>query len=410
MEIKARPCEFKVDMDERTFSGYASTFGNVDQGDDRVLKGAFKKTIRERFNSKPRPKIKVLWQHYDPLGLPTAMDEDDKGLVVTGRVSRTQLGDDALELMRDGVVDSMSIGYATLRFKYSDLDGRRIRDLQELKLMEFSPVTFPMNEAAVITAVKNLERAAGYGLEGSVAILDRNPQDLKLFADSIGVGVLDLVRALSSGQALIGSGDASESKAVTRFQDLPIADRELAWDSAEAEKRVRDWADAQDEPEAKYLAAFVWSDPTEPGAHKLQIADAIGGELVAVPAAIFAAAGEVQGASKGIPDGDVGDIRAHLGSYYKKMAAEFDDGGLIAPWDQDDATSADDLKAKIKTAIARAESVLGDLASSLESLVQAKPAPATLPASEPGAGGDEGLQSIASTIENFQTFIRDRLN
>ena len=36
--------------------------------------------------------------------------------------------------------------------------------------------------------------------------------------------------------------------AVTTFQDLPLADRERAWDGDAAEKRVRKWADAQDEP------------------------------------------------------------------------------------------------------------------------------------------------------------------
>jgi hypothetical protein len=35
---------------------------------------------------------------------------------------------------------------------------------------------------------------------------------------------------------------------VTAFQDLPLADRDREWDGAAAEKRVRRWADAADEP------------------------------------------------------------------------------------------------------------------------------------------------------------------
>ena len=35
--------------------------------------------------------------------------------------------------------------------------------------------------------------------------------------------------------------------AVTSFQDLPLADRDRAWDGDAAEKRVRSWAGADDE-------------------------------------------------------------------------------------------------------------------------------------------------------------------
>ena len=47
---------------------------------------------------------------------------------------------------------------------------------------------------------------------------------------------------------------------VTRFQDLPLADRDRKWDGDAADKRVREWADAQDEPNARYRDAHVWYD------------------------------------------------------------------------------------------------------------------------------------------------------
>ena len=149
--LKALEFKAAVNVEERTFEGYASTFGNVDQVGDIIMPGAFSKTIQERF---PRGDIKILWQHYEPLGMPLEIREDEKGLYVKGRISKTALGDDALELMRDGVVNRMSIGFTIVKADYDDQTGYRI--IREVKLWEFSPVTFPANEQAVITAVKHL--------------------------------------------------------------------------------------------------------------------------------------------------------------------------------------------------------------------------------------------------------------
>lgn len=141
-----------VDMDERTFEGYAATW-DLDQGGDIILPGAFKKTLAERSD-----RVKVLWQHSNAIGRPLAMSEDSVGLKVRGRISKTALGDEALELMRDGVVDQMSIGYSVPEGK-SDYNEAGVRTIREVKLYEFSPVTFPMNEAAIITGVKSVRDA-----------------------------------------------------------------------------------------------------------------------------------------------------------------------------------------------------------------------------------------------------------
>jgi hypothetical protein len=118
---------------------------------------------------------------------------------------------------------------------------------------------------------------------------------------------------------------------VTSFQDLPLADRDREWDGDAAEKRVREWAGAKDEPNAKYRDAHVWYDADKKDnftAYKLLIADVVNGRLVAVPRAVMAAGGIMQGAHGGIniPSGDVERVKSHLAKYYKKM----DD---TPPWD-----------------------------------------------------------------------------
>ena len=146
--------EFKADdiqSNERKFTGYASTW-DLDQGSDIIQKGAFKKTLGERKNG-----VKVLWQHdpHQPIGKPLSMAEDSKGLLVEAQLSNTTLGNDAIQLMKDGVVDKMSIGFSIPSGK--SVIEKGIRTIKEIKLFEFSLVTFPMNESAVLTGVKSIK-------------------------------------------------------------------------------------------------------------------------------------------------------------------------------------------------------------------------------------------------------------
>lgn len=150
---------------DRVFKGYAAAYGNVDHDGDVIEPGAFAKSIKEAF---PAGKIKVLWQHRDPLGMPTAMSEDSKGLYVEAKISKTRLGDEALELIRDGVVDSMSVGFRMIKDKF-DYDAHGIRHIREGALMEFSAVTFPCNEQAIITGVKALHEFASYNADNQLS-------------------------------------------------------------------------------------------------------------------------------------------------------------------------------------------------------------------------------------------------
>jgi len=120
--------------------------------------------------------------------------------------------------------------------------------------------------------------------------------------------------------------------AVTSFQDLPLADRDREWDGGAAEKRVREWAGAEDEPNQKYRDAHVWYDADSKGnytAYKLLIADVVDGRLKAVPRGVMAAGNIMQGARGGVdvPDRDVDRIKNHLAKYYEKMGDE-------PPWDR----------------------------------------------------------------------------
>ena len=120
---------------------------------------------------------------------------------------------------------------------------------------------------------------------------------------------------------------------VTAFQNFPLADRDREWDGSAAEKRVRTWAGAEDEPNKKYRDAHVWYDNDKKSnftGYKLLIADVIDGRLMAVPRGVMAAAAVMQGSRGGIdlPRRDIDRVKSHLAKYYAKM-------GESPPWDRD---------------------------------------------------------------------------
>ncbi|MEO7350494.1 MAG: hypothetical protein ABIR34_07230, partial [Marmoricola sp.] len=104
---------------------------------------------------------------------------------------------------------------------------------------------------------------------------------------------------------------------VTVVQDFPLAVRNRAWDGDAAEKRVREWAGAEDEPNKKYRDAHTWYDAEKKqnfAAYKLLVADVVGGRLHVVPHALMAAGSVMQGARGGIdlPKRDIPRVKSHL--------------------------------------------------------------------------------------------------
>ena len=139
------------------FSGYASTFGNIDQGFDIVEKGAFKQTLKSN-----KGRFPILADHdwSSHIGYNEKASEDGHGLLVEGAINlKVQKGVEkfalAKQAMELGARMGLSIGYSTIQSKVDEKDPR-VRHLTELKLFEYSFVTFPMNVEAMVTAAKSL--------------------------------------------------------------------------------------------------------------------------------------------------------------------------------------------------------------------------------------------------------------
>lgn len=204
---------FKFDVKEvqasGLFRGYASVFGVVDWYGDRVLKGAFTRTI-----SNQGGKVPVLSQH-DPsveIGMTTMMQEDDRGLLFEGQLYLSDNPREELDCAREVYVKmkrrqemgkplGVSIGYDTIQ----DRKAEDARELMELRLWEISLVTFPANVEAMVTGVKGTRVLSEELLAALASLKQGDPlsaEALQLLTDEVDhlQALLTASRASASGK------------------------------------------------------------------------------------------------------------------------------------------------------------------------------------------------------------------
>ncbi len=169
MEEKTFP-SFTKSIEDRTVTGIAAVFGNIDLVGDRVHKGAFKKTITENMRH-----VRHLWQHnyqYPPIAkieeiaevgkgdLPDeirqAYPEATGGLQVKRTYLNTERANEVFEALRTGALNEMSFGFDVVKFDISeepDPSNEKVRNLvrniREVKLWDTSDVNWGANPATV---------------------------------------------------------------------------------------------------------------------------------------------------------------------------------------------------------------------------------------------------------------------
>lgn len=145
---------FKMDNDTGNFTCYGNVKGNIDHARDRTLDGAYQKSIERHMKNGTMPKM--FWMHnpYDlPVGKWIEMREDEKGLFLKGKLSDTAMGRDIETLMKEGALDSFSIGYIEVESKWNT--EKQCNDLIELDIKEISIVNFACNEESLLQDIKS---------------------------------------------------------------------------------------------------------------------------------------------------------------------------------------------------------------------------------------------------------------
>lgn len=167
----------KADADNGIIEAYVSIMGIADDSwlNDIVEPGAYLKTISERGPAGSN-RIRVLWQHStrDVIGFPLLMEEHSReqlpasvlskypkatgGLFTRSKlVMDVQKGREAFALYKSGAMDEWSIGFDTVDSWFEDIDKVTFRHLREIRLWEYSPVTWGANPATTTVSVKDAD-------------------------------------------------------------------------------------------------------------------------------------------------------------------------------------------------------------------------------------------------------------
>jgi len=211
--------------DAGEIEGYASTFGNVDQGGDVVERSAFAEGL-EKAAAEGRS-IPMLWQHdqREPIGLWSEIKEDRRGLKVRGQLL---IDDDAVARrayahLKAGSLRGLSIGYVIPSGGAEPDEKRRgITRLKKIDLREISLVTMPMNLAAQVSSVKSEDACWDRLRDLMRALRDGEPRPIKEFEDLLreagapkamavqiaSVGYAKAIRSESEGKANEQAGEA----------------------------------------------------------------------------------------------------------------------------------------------------------------------------------------------------------
>ena len=158
--ITTESIEVRESPEGRRVCGIAAPFNSqYDAGDfvETFTRGAFSKTISERYE-----KVPLLEAHRKdamPLGRATAMEETNDGLYAEFLISRTSRGDEALQLARDGVMHSFSVGFVPVRDKRSEtMDGRPLIQRKEVKLHHVGLISeVPAYQDAKVLAIRDFD-------------------------------------------------------------------------------------------------------------------------------------------------------------------------------------------------------------------------------------------------------------
>lgn len=139
---------------------------------EEFLPGAFRRQVRD-------PRIPLALGHLPQggtvIGKVVSLREEPDGLYGTARISNTTDGNNALELLRDGVFDSVSIGFRALQDSRgpNGIVQRRSAEVTELAI-----VLRPAYTGAKVLALREEDQACPHCGHGAVEAVRSEPYEL----------------------------------------------------------------------------------------------------------------------------------------------------------------------------------------------------------------------------------------
>ncbi len=150
-----------------TFSGYLLRWGDIAEIRDffgsyneMFERGAFSKTFNER-GPQGNNAIKLMRQHDQNnilAGKFTDLHEDETGAAFEARTIDTSVGRDLAVEIREGVMNTMSIGFDDLSPKENYEKERNLFTVSQAKMYEASPVYWPAYDSGTIDNFRSLDQ------------------------------------------------------------------------------------------------------------------------------------------------------------------------------------------------------------------------------------------------------------
>lgn len=160
---------------------YALAFGNVDSYGDVILPTACDKFLA----SEDAARMRLCYQHdrHEVIGVITDKGVDAIGMWIEADILPTSTGKDVQLLLDAGAIDEFSIGYYADKYHYERRDGYEyeLRILEDITVIEVSPVTRAANPKAILTDKKEDGKTNGNKPSRS----DTGMEDMKKQLESI---------------------------------------------------------------------------------------------------------------------------------------------------------------------------------------------------------------------------------
>lgn len=217
-----------ADETERSFTGIAVPWDTpVD------IAGIYRESFERGSVALPTSgRVLVYWRHSEPIGVLTANEDTDGGWQVTGKLSDTERGREAYTLLRDGVIDELSIGFLPIEHREDDETGDITRTRVEAR--EVSLVPFgAYGRDALITDVRSADTSNSTPAERAAM-----PED-------------NTAAEVTELRAAVDEIDRKISTLSTREDDAPSVDTRTAGEIVKAlargdEATIRAYNDVQE--------------------------------------------------------------------------------------------------------------------------------------------------------------------
>jgi len=170
--------------------------------------------------------VKLFRDHKEVIGKVNLMEEREDGLWIKARISNTKLGDETLELVKDGAIRSFSVGFIPV------VDEKKDRTIirKKVNLKEVSLVAFPAYENASVTEVReikeetNMETTTTPDYSSEIAEVRNHAEELErrlevLSADKIEAPTAPKFRSYGEYVKSVATGEDSGLTLARAFAD-----------------------------------------------------------------------------------------------------------------------------------------------------------------------------------------------